>query len=212
MKKIGLYLIVLSVFIAVSCEPPVTFTEPQPAEVSSLNQFPGRLVGEYESIKDHSLLTITENSIVRSFNEDVYLAVSDLDSTVQLKNDSIYDHVFNQSFPVERLGDSIKYHIDYSDTLFLISETNVLKKFKGYYFLNTQQKQGWEVNRLNLVRGKLFMGAISKKEDIDLLKSLSESQMDTVPYQFSPTRKQFRKFIRQRGFSEEEVFVKLRKK
>jgi hypothetical protein len=87
----------------------------------------------------------------------------------------------------------------------------VLKKFKGYYFLNTRRSDtSWEVKKLSLSRGTLRVGFIGNAEEIRQLKELTESTADTASTYFSLTRKQFRKFIRHNGFSEAERFTRMK--
>jgi hypothetical protein len=97
------------------------------------------------------------------------------------------------------------------DTIFAIDYDNVLRKFKGYYFINTRyDKDSWQVQRLSLSKGELRIGSISEENEIDALKELSESSADTAaPYKFSMSKKQFKKFNKGQGFSDNEVFVKL---
>jgi len=211
MKKLLFILLPLVILMINSCDPPVTFSEPQPEKVNNLQSFPKKYLGEYVSNTDNSILTISHQEIIRQMKEEATLSVADLDTTVQLMDNKILDKVTGEEYPVDRKGDSITYRIEYTDTLFLIADGNVLRRFKGYLFLNVEGKQGWEVKRLHVEKGTLVMGSVTRKEDIATLKSISESKLDTMPYQFSPSKRQFREFIRKRGFSDEEVFVRKKK-
>lgn len=107
-------------------------------------------------------------------------------------------------------GDSVILHSNWVDTLFDISSGNVLKKFKGYYFLNKYHgDNAWEVNKLFLQEGVLSIGSISKEDDIQKLKALTETTNDTVNTQFALSKRQFKKFVNQEGFSEEETFTRM---
>jgi hypothetical protein len=90
---------------------------------------------------------------------------------------------------------------------------NVVRKFKGYYFLNIRyDKTSWEVKKIQLSKGQLVISSISTKLDIDNLKEITETPTDTVPpYKFSATKKQFKELIRNDGFSDSEKFVRQRK-
>ena len=211
MKK-SAFIIAIGFLMAFSaCTPPVTFDQPQPANRSSLTGIPSRLQGEYQSLKDNSLLTINQRAILRIYDYDLKTNVSELDSNYKLSGDSVTDLGDNVKTAIIREGDSLIMHIHSVDTLFLLSDENVLKKFKGYYFLNMlYQKSGWEVKKLGLEKGHLTISSINAKEEIGLLKSCSESESDTIPYKFRPTKKQFRKFINAQGFSNDEVFVRLK--
>ncbi|MEI6062420.1 MAG: hypothetical protein WCR72_17095, partial [Bacteroidota bacterium] len=107
-------------------------------------------------------------------------------------------------------GDSIVIHVNETDTLFAMDTLNVLKKFKGYYFVNIfKEPANWQVMKLDLSRSTLTLSSINRKEDIDQLKAITETSQDTVPYVFSPTKKQFRQFIRNEGFRDTEKFNRI---
>ena len=60
---------VLITVIAASCEPAVTFTEPQPRSAKDMSEFPARWRGDYRSMEDSSVLHITAYSISRIDSE-----------------------------------------------------------------------------------------------------------------------------------------------
>lgn len=201
--------LILALFSLAACEPPVTFTEPQPAGTDALDKFPGRIQGSYRSTDDNSVLSVTANGLYRIYDLDVKLHMNQLDSGVVLSGDTLISD--NERTIVRREGDSLSYHFYSKDTLFEISDGNILKKFKGYFFLNTPyDKSSWAVKKLALSKGKLSISKISMKEDIAMLKEITESTQDTIPYKFAVTKKQFRKFVKRDGFSDMEVFEKER--
>jgi hypothetical protein len=55
----------------------------------------------------------------------------------------------------------------------------------------------------------LTVGSISDKDDIQKLKDLTEATADTTSTQFTLTRRQFKKFVKQEGFSEQETFNRM---
>ena len=55
----------------------------------------------------------------------------------------------------------------------------------------------------------LTLGTISTKEDIEKLRELTEANSDSI-YTFRPTKKQLKKFLRDKGFSKEDIYVKER--
>jgi hypothetical protein len=194
-----------------SCgDPPVTFDEPQPTETRNLSQFPKRLQGQYLSLVDNSLLIITNNIIRRIYDFDTKIHINELDSTSKLSGDTIMHLRTNERTAIKREGDSLILHTHYVDTLFTINYDNVVRKFKGLYFINSRcGKQSWEVKKMELSNGQLSIGKISVKRDIENLKEFTETPQDTVPhYEFKPTKKQFKKFIRNEGFSDSEIFAK----
>ena len=207
LKWIACTLVVLG---SQACESPVTFTVPQPDNTHNLDRFPHRLQGEYLSLADSSTLSIGNKLIRRSYSFVDTLAPNKLDSTYRVEGDTLINLTTDQRSPVWHLGDSLVVRAHFTDTLFQMNYDNVVRKMKGYYFLNTRQGQsGWEVEKLRLSNGRLTVGQISTKQDLDTLQAITESPADTVPpYQITATKRQFRKFVRAKGFSDQEVFVR----
>ena len=206
LKLISTLIILTSLF---ACVPPATFSEPQPANTDNLSKFPKRLQGQYLCLADSSTLSVGDQLIQRTYDFDYKLHPNQLDSTSQLLGDTIVDLKTNEKTAVKRDGDSLITHIHYIDTLIQIDYDNVVRKFKGYYFLNTRKdKTSWEVKKMQLSKGQLVISSISSKLDIDKLKEITEAPTDTIPpYKFTATKKQFKEFIKRDGFSDSEIFI-----
>ncbi|MBK8873826.1 MAG: hypothetical protein IPN13_07850 [Bacteroidetes bacterium] len=207
LKQIFTFIILTSLF---ACEPPVTFNEPQPTDIANLSKFPKRLQGQYLNLTDNSTLLVSDKLIQRIYDYDEKIHSSQLDSTSRLSGDTIVDLTTNEKTVTMRDGDSLITHVHCIDTLFQIDYDNVVRKFKGYYFLNTRyDKTGWEVKKIQLQRGQLVISGISTTEDIENLKEITETTTDTIPpYKFKATKKQFKEFIKNEGFSDSETFVR----
>jgi len=211
MQKLSCFSLIMAALFLSACQPPVTFTEPQPKDVSAIDRFPQRIQGKYLSSQDSTFLWITSNSMIRIYDFNEKLHLSQLDSTQQIIGDSLFDLKTNQGQLIRIEGDSIVMHVNEVDTLFKFDKHNVLKKFKGYYFVNIYRSEAnWEVKELEPSRGKIILSDISPKEDLSQLKAIAESSQDTTPCVLSPTRRQFKKFVRNEGFMDSEVFLKLR--
>lgn len=210
LKLISTFIILASLF---ACEPPVTFDEPQPTDTDNLSKFPNRLQGQYISLADNSTLSISDKLIQRIYDYDYKIHVNQLDSNSRLVGDTVVDLETNERTLIKRDGDSLVNHIHYIDTLFQMNYDNVVRKFKGYYFLNTRyDKESWEVKKIQLTKGQLILSTISTKLDIENLKEITETPQDTVPpYKFTATKKQFKEFIKNDGFSDSEIFVRQKK-
>ncbi len=210
LKFLSTIIILTSLF---ACEPPVTFNEPQPTDTDNLSKFPERLQGQYLSLADNSTLLISDKLIQRIYDFDQKIHLSQLDSNSRLSGDTIINLTTNVKEIIKRDGDSLVTHIHYIDTLFLMDYDNVVRKFKGYYFLNKRyDKESWEVKKIQLSKGQLVVSGISTKQDIENLKTITESTQDTVaPYKFATTKKQFKEFIKNDGFSDSETFVRQKK-
>jgi hypothetical protein len=210
LKIISPFIILTSLF---ACEPSVTFNEPQPANTDNLSKFPKNIQGQYLSLVDNSTLSISDKLIQRIYDYDYKVHTNQLDSTSQISGDTIIDLKTNEKTIIKHNGDSLIIHVYSIDTLFQMDYDNVVRKFKGYYFLNTRyDKTSWEVKKIQLSRGQLVISRISTKQDIDNLKEITETPTDTVPvYKFTVTKKQFKKFIKNEGFSDSETFVRQKK-
>jgi hypothetical protein len=212
MQKQMYFSLTLATLFMFACQPPVAFEKPQPADVAALGGFPKRIQGTYISLNDSSFLQITANSILKTYEFYQKAHLSQLDSNQQIIGDTLFDLRTNKGELIQIEGDSILLHINVKDTLFNIDELNVLKKFKGYYFVNIYlPPDSWQVKELEFSHGKLTLKSINKKEDIDQLKLLTESSRDTMSYIFSPTRKQFKQFVGNEGFRDQEEFKKIKK-
>ena len=196
-----------------SCEPTVTFTEPQPPDTDNLTKFPNRLQGQYVSLADNSTLIVSDNLIQRLYDFDTKINVKQLDSSYTISGDTVTYVKTKEKRIMKREGDTLSEHIHSLDTLFQITFDNVLRKFKGYYFLNTRQdKQSWGVRKVSISKGQLTISSISTKLDLDNLKAVTETTQDTTTqYNFKATKKQFKEFIKNDGFSDSETFVRQKK-
>jgi hypothetical protein len=207
LKLISTFIILTSL---IACEPPVTFNEPQPTDIDNLSKFPKRLQGQYLNLTDNSTLLIGDKLIQRIYDYDYKVHPNQLDSTSRLSGDTIIDLTTNEKTLIKREGDSLITHVHYIDTLFQMDYDNVVRKFKGYYFQNKRSdKTSWVVKKIQLTKGQLILSSISTKQDIENLKEITETATDTVPpYKCAATKKKFKQFIKNDGFSDSETFVR----
>lgn len=211
MKKQKFFLLFLAGLFLFACEPTVVFDKPQPADVAALGGFPKRIQGKYLSLTDSSFLQITASSLIRTYDFYIKIHVTQLDTNQQIIGDTLFDLKTNKGELIQIEGDSIVTHVKEMDTLFTIDELNILKKFKGYYFVNIYlPPDTWQVKKLELAKGKLILSSISPKEDLTQLKAITETSQDTTSHLFSLTRKQFKKFVRNEGFRDSEEFMRIK--
>ncbi len=210
MKKFVAATIVIVVLMLDSCEPAATFDKPQPDNVKSLTAFPESLQGKYLAADQGSVVTITDKLVTRHYDFDFKERKDSLGSSYKLVGDTLIDQESGTKEKVLVKGDTVIQHANWIDTLFNISADNVLKRFKGYYFLNNRYgDNSWEVKKISLKRGVLTVGSISDKDDIEKLKEITETTADTTSTHFTLTRRQFKRFVRQDGFGEEETFTRM---
>lgn len=196
-------IVLLSLF---SCEPPVVFTEPQPKGIEALEDFPESFRGQYLCESDTSLLKVGERLIYQETSYDVELSREEIDTTAayQLKGDSLFIDDFEGYATLETLNDSI-YRATYvsQDTLFVIGEEGVLKKYRGYLVLNTkldEQKWGaWVLKREK--SGRITMFETTLPEQIADLEAITPVEDITeeggrTQYRITPDRRAFRKLLK----------------
>ncbi len=189
----------------------VVFTEPQPADEKALTAFPERLQGKYVGNNGVSTIIISENLITRINDYEIGGKISDLDSTLYISGDELIDKTTGKKEKVTVRGDSVLMHIHEEDTIANIPSGNVLKKFKGYYFLNRGNKtEGWTVQRLALSDGKLTTAYISDSTACSKLDELAEKPTDTIPRQYTISKRKFKKFLKSDGFSDHDTFTRVR--
>lgn len=211
-------IIIYFIFFAtlISCRksdaPIAGFEEPQPIDISNLSKIPNRLFGKYLNIKDSSLLVINENVIKRVNNFSGKIHIKELDSVNVLSGNAVINLKTKERIQVRRIGDSLLFHQKYTDTIFRLSKMNVLKKYKGYYFLNIFfDEKNWETKKVKLSKGKLTISTINSIEEIHNLEKITASSHDTISqvFKFKPTKRQFKKFVKEEGFGEEdETYIK----
>ena len=202
--------ILISFLFLESCEPAVTFDKPQPDNEKSLKAFPKLLYGKYVASDQASMVTITEKIITRHFDFDYRVHKDSLSSDYKIIGDTLLSLTDGTKEKILLKGDTIIQHANWIDTLFNISTDNILKKFKGYYFLNDRYSDNsWEVKKLSLQKGTLTVGSVSEKDDVNKLKEITETSADTMLTHFTLTRRQFNKFVKQAGFREQENFKRI---
>lgn len=211
MKISFFYSLLLCIFLFGCDGPTVTFEHPQPLDIPNLKQFPKKITGKYLSLSDSSIVTITDQAISRGFNIKFVMCKKALDTAKNclLKNDTLYRSDTKEKNFVVNINDTLYIPYPLQDTLFYISNKNILRKDKGYYFLNMLYNNGWEVQKLEYKNGKLCLCSIADREEIESLRAIAEINADSAALQFDPDKKQFHKFLKAKGFSKKEEFRKL---
>ncbi|HSH65932.1 MAG TPA: hypothetical protein VLB84_09060 [Bacteroidia bacterium] len=210
--KFNFFFPALLCLFLIACDgPSVTFESPQPIDVKNQDHFPKILMGKYINVSDSSVITITDKAITRGFNIKYVISKKELDTMKNCKvvNDTLYNNHTNEKTCIVNIHDTLYTPYRLQDTLFYISDKNILRKDRGYYFLNLLYRSKWEVQKLDYRNGKLSICSISDMEEIKNLKAITDNTGDTMVY-FNPDKKQFRKFIKSKGFSKKEEFVRLR--
>lgn len=201
--------IFLASLVLASCGDLVRFEEPQPAGQSDEKRIPKKLIGQYLSLDDSAKLIIADGLVIRYS----ITHLSDKVDTVDMKNikgDTAYSGTEDKlKFDVVVKGDSTFQHWGYYDTLLDVTKGDILRKYKGYYFLNDKVSENiWSVTTLTRIENGLTLGTISTKDDINNLRTITETKSDTI-FSFRPTKKEMKKFLMGKGFSDRDTFVKV---
>lgn len=193
-----------------SCEPVATFTEPQPAGSENESRFSSKIQGDYWSDETAELLHIGDQYISSQYNEVEKIHKDSLEQHYQLIGDTLYNTKTGLKERVELRNDTINIYRNYTDTLFLISDNELLKRWKGYYFLNTKHSDSaWEVQQLWLQKGKLTIGEISSLADINALQEITATVADSSSTAFTLSKNQFKKFVRKDGFRKRQTYSRV---
>lgn len=204
--------ILIFALLLISCrEPLVQFSETQPENSRSLKFFPNKLIGNYYDSENEIDLEITNSMIVKKSTLKDTFNVKVLSGVEVLKGDTLVNtKTFEKTF-VKRVNDTLFTNVLFKDTIFSINKGNVLKKMKGYYFLNIKHSENnWVVKKLYLKKGLLNLNDISTNEEIEILEEITETKKDSSEtFVIKPTKKQFREFVKKNGFSNGEVYLKL---
>lgn len=195
------FILLISFCTLVSCKKPLAnFTEAQPENTKDQSAFPNKMIGTYHNYETDTDLIIQKELILSK----------------QYFRDTLSEkHLLNiqQQIDVisEKLNDSLfiaNYNV--TDTIFNLQQNDILRKLKGYHFLNVAtEDKNWNVTKLKFKNNMVSLNDIRTEEEINMLEQLTETVVDTIrPTTFKLSKKQFRKFVKQNGFTEGSVYVK----
>lgn len=220
--KPSLYILFLTLLVSCGDQLYVRFEKAQPEGVKSLESFSRKVKGNFINCSNPlDLITISDNLIVnsRTFKFKSHRADLDLDSTINIdsNNDKELIKLFtSEGYQIEIIGDTISASLTSLDTIFIISENQVLKKFKGSYFLSSKwDENSWNVSQISFLKDTLLMGQISpsdtllrfdfiaKTEDYNTTDSTTSTQ-----YSINPSKRQFKKLIKLNLFEECRCYYK----
>lgn len=173
MKKL-IYLIIL-IFTLSACKSTdmVKFEQSQPVSEKALSNFGRSIQGSYVNTVNSLEELVIESKLIRTSN---VLAFScprseiEIDSTenVDIYNDQELIKYLNAEGGITAIhNDSIFFRQTIVDTLFLISNNQILKKFAKNYFLNYHQSDNfWMVKKIEINNDTLFIGEIVPSDSL----------------------------------------------
>ena len=193
----------------IGCGPYIYFKSPQPKNKKNIESIPKNLFGTYMSIVDSSLLIIDSETIVKKRFENMYMSVESYKEETgdTIIKDTSFVFTDNWLINMSVMGDSVLINSSREEVLFKISENQLLRKYKGYYFLNFKDTNDlWKVELIKRTKDTLEFGNILTKEDIEKIKGITpvESYTDSTEsgkstkYYLNPARKDLKKILKGR--------------
>ena len=217
MKSVFLILICLA-FIQ-KCDPFVVFDSPQPVNKGIKDEFNEKFQGKYIN-EDSTFLIISKKTIIKKSQESFEILEDELDTMTLYTYDEnyIYGPILDTARIVEKRNDTIMGEYILKDTLFNISDKHVLKKFKGNYYMNLQQRDNnWEVVQLVLRSDSLFINSIDKEKEIDLLKSITtvqeiknDSTGKVERYVVKASQNEFKQIMKNESFTDIDGWLRVK--
>lgn len=214
MKKVSnvkFVFVLLAVVLFYSCKPLVLFDEPQPADLKNLSGIKPNDCGVFESVNDNSVLYIEPTVLRLEQSYTTIYSVSNLDSNLQLDGNILIDLSNGEKSEVKIYGDSILQETRWIDTLFLLGESGVLRKWNGSYFLNVANGvDSWEVYKLEVKKSYAAFYEIESKEEVEKLNSIVAIPVDSISNVYSLSKKEFKQFVKKNGFGKAEMYYRVK--
>src|SRR4030042_3244630 len=218
--KISILFLSLFCLIVAGCSPTVLFNNPQPAGKKNLVQFPPRYQGEYEAIDDTSFYLVEKYMIRQRNIIDISVPRTEIDTSqdVILEDNLLLIKETGEKGPVTFRNDSVFGTLTTYDTTFFISDKGILRKFKGYYFMNFWQEENqWMVYKLKFTKdGNATLCGISKDDEIDQIKTIvpvieeKNEKGEATKYIIKPEKGEFKKLVELGYFRECSSYRKIK--
>ncbi|MFP5043027.1 hypothetical protein [Parasediminibacterium sp. JCM 36343] len=204
------HILAYSFFVLTSCGHIPSIENPLPTTEKELKSFPSNMQGDYLNSDDNSILTITNNSVTKTYDFDFKFLKDSIGTNNYIKDDTMFDKYSNEKEKVKLLGDTIVQHVYKSIPLFEISQYNVLKEYKGHYFLNNRSGGfDWILTVLSLEKGVMTLKGIYDI-DINHLETLATIRPDTTSFEIDSIRKPLNGVLIQNGIGR-SPYLKLTK-
>jgi len=200
----------------------VRFETAQPEGVKESKFFNKKVKGEYINCSNSGDKLIISDELIlnsRTFKFKNHRNDLGFDSTIIIDrniDEELSNLFISEGYEVEINGDTINASQTDIDTVFRISENQVLKKFKGSYFLNFKEDESfWNVSRLNLTKDTLLIGQISASDTllrfdfVSKAEEFDDSDSTTITeYSINPSKKEFKKLMKPNSFEKCECYYK----
>ena len=209
------YLIYTILIFCIGCGPYIWFKVPQPEGIENLEFFPDNIKGEYISLADTSTIRIESDEIIQEYRENLIMTKIEFSEETgdSISSDTSFMFADKWDVKVMSIGDSVYVYSKKDEQLFKISDQNILRQYKGYYFLNYKDSTYWKVKILRLCRDTLEFDYILTDNDIvnilsvTKVESVKDTTEDVTKYYLKPSKRQLKKILKRRSHGEK--FVKI---
>jgi hypothetical protein len=223
--------ITILIVLLTSCAPLICFESAQPKGIGPEKEFSEEIQGKYLSVNishtegtetDSCWLNIYKTMAVLYENNSTLLTMSLNDFNQQIKDTSKRIDTLNCKVVFRSDSVFIEYSKEKEDTVFMISDVNVLKKWQGKFYLNVKadNESQWILYQLDLNYNTLWVNTVNDTTDLAWLKQHSSYRIikdapDTTGkenikcYVFNPTKNEFKDFIVLGGLRNRQKFTRL---
>lgn len=168
----------------------------------------------------NNTLKITENAILNTLEGKIVLDFKTAGDSIEKSQypkhdiiDSIAREQYkraNYSYKLISDQDSVQtFEFTLTDTMFCISNNNVLKKYKNNLYVNIEEdKDVWALYQLKLSDRFLSLKSLSDEDVKDLNSILKKNDEVSDIEVLSPSKKSFKEFVNTKGFEREIVLKK----
>ncbi|RPH34585.1 MAG: hypothetical protein EHM93_00720 [Bacteroidales bacterium] len=213
-KSIPILLVAL--ITLTTCGPDIKFAEPQPKGVSSLKKIPSLYFGRFKGLADSTYIIIDSVSVKKEWRTTELIPLDSLekelkisiksDTTILVKDNLLLDKTSESLLlTINLCNDSAKVRVKGYETLFAISDSQQVRHYHKFCFLNYKTRDGyWLVKSLNLKGDLLSYSDLIDSKEIENIYSITKviTVKDTsnrvVEYRINPTRKELRRIIRKK--------------
>jgi len=206
MKKLRIFIVLFVILFG--CGPYIWYKVPQPEGRKDLPFFPEQLLGKYYSKGDSSVIRIENSKIVREYREEILLSKIEFREEMgdTISEDTSFVFADSWNIHIKTVGDSVNVFSSRDEELFSISNQNILREYRGYYFLNLKDTNDyWKVKVLKLQGDTLEFDHLLTQKDIETIKNITtvESVTDTTEeiskHYLKPSKREIKKILKKRG-------------
>lgn len=202
------------------CQERIMFSEPQPSDKKDKNNFKRGYRGTYLNLSDSSLLVIEPTIVYQNFNAKVVIHIDEIQENgiTKIDSNSFEFELFNGDIQHHLKGDSLFIHYSLNDTIFQLSDQQILRVHKGNYFLNynvgpnAYEVKLMQLNSAGILEISELLVQSNKLEDLNQVLKLPELENDSVEIKhvrINPTKKELKDIVRNGVFTTTGEYQKI---